>query len=429
MRKVLVVLGILVSFCSLKAQNKYLDSTCEWRYFLTGSGWSSYLCTKYFDGDTVVNGIKFFRVCAAFAPTTTINRSVTYKSNMYFLAEDSNHNFVVGDFNVNPPTIEVLYKFDSIKSYNIGDFFPSNNLLFPQTCRWWPCDNSLDGYFSDTTNLAVNQIKRKDTFMLGSQKLIGYSNNSSLGNLCYNGYQGIIEGIGSVSPNFLGGQVCADVNTARLLYFDKGINRLLICTNPNNTVLYSNFPQALRGLNHFCSSTTLPLKLLSFTAKLQQKNVLLNWQTANEVNVSHINIQGSINSKDFTSVGKVNASCCNYSFTDQLTTNNLPLTISYRLEIVDKDGSKTYSEIKNVELGIRNVGISIYPNPTKDVVTIECASAKELLIIDYLGRAVFQSTITSWPTKVNTKQFAKGSYIVKTTLKNGNFAIEKLVVE
>ena len=101
----------------------------------------------------------------------------------------------------------------------------------------------------------------------------------------------------------------------------------------------------------------------------------------------------------------------------------------YRLEILDKDGSKEYSGISNVELGIRNTGVKVYPNPAKDMVTIECAGAKELLVIDYLGRTIQQLKVNSEQLIVNTKQFGKGVYVVKAILKNGEVKTEKLVVE
>ncbi|CAF3773672.1 unnamed protein product [Rotaria sp. Silwood1] len=153
------------------------------------------------------------------------------------------------------------------------------------------------------------------------------------------------------------------------------------------------------------TSNILPLKLLSFTTQKESNTVLLNWQTAKEINVSHFNIQHSVNGKDYTIIGKVNA------------------------EIVDKDGSKQYSVIRNVELGISNTGVKVYPNPAKDIVTIECAGAKELLVVDYLGRTVFQSTVDRQLLTVNTKQFTKGVYVVKVVMKNGEVKTDKLVVE
>lgn len=175
------------------------------------------------------------------------------------------------------------------------------------------------------------------------------------------------------------------------------------------------------------SSPLLPLKLLSFTTKLQQNSVALNWQTTNEINVSHINIQRSLNGKDFTAIGKANAACCEYSFVDgqQSTVDG---KLYYKLEIVDKDGSKTYSEIRNLELGIRNKGISIYPNPTTSIVTIQCTNAKELLIIDYLGKTVYQSTVKGELSTVNCKQLTKGIYLVKAIMNNGEVKTEKLII-
>jgi len=61
----------------------------------------------------------------------------------------------------------------------------------------------------------------------------------------------------------------------------------------------------------------------------------------------------------------------------------------YRLEIVDKDGSKTYSSTQLITINSKLSTLNIYPNPAKDLVTIECKGARELLIIDYLGKEVY----------------------------------------
>ncbi len=68
-------------------------------------------------------------------------------------------------------------------------------------------------------------------------------------------------------------------------------------------------------------------------------------------------------------------------------------------------------------------------NPAKDLATIECKGAKELMVIDYLGRTVYRSTVNSQPLTVNTKQFTKGINVVKAVMKNGDIKTEKLVIE
>ncbi len=165
------------------------------------------------------------------------------------------------------------------------------------------------------------------------------------------------------------------------------------------------------------NNSVLPLKMMSYELKMNTENstslrgrkisVENIWTTATEINVSHFNIQRSTNSKDFITIGKVKAYNKNfneYSFIDQLITKDQdPKTLYYRIESVDFDGKKQYSEIRNVELGIGNNELRIFPNPAKDFVTIECKGAKELLIIDYLGRIVFQSNNKNEHQTINTK--------------------------
>ena len=186
-------------------------------------------------------------------------------------------------------------------------------------------------------------------------------------------------------------------------------------------------------------SQLLPLKLLSFTAQTQltpnpskEANILLNWQTANEVNISHINIQRSLNGKEFTTIGNVNASCCAYSYLDNRPPSNFNgglSTIYYRLEIADKDGSKTYSEVRQLAISKEQVVISIYPNPAKALVTIDCKAMKVLRIINSLGQEVSRQEPRNDAAIINTKQFTKGVYVVQVTTTNGEMKTEKLVVQ
>jgi hypothetical protein len=163
---------------------------------------------------------------------------------------------------------------------------------------------------------------------------------------------------------------------------------------------------------------------------LNVKNVTVNWTTANEVNVSHFNIQRSINNKDFINVGKVSANnnaLNEYRYTDYGQLSTVDGKLYYRIESVDKDGRKQYSEIRSVALGNRNRGISIYPNPAKDVVTVDCKGAKAVQIIDYLGRIVCQSTVDRQQLTVDTKQFVKGIYVVKMIMNNNTTLFEKFI--
>jgi hypothetical protein len=118
-------------------------------------------------------------------------------------------------------------------------------------------------------------------------------------------------------------------------------------------------------------SVTLPSQLTNFTAQLKNDRTQLFWRTQTETNTSHFNIEYSNNARDYTTVGEVQAAG-NSSFNKQYSFShaiNKQITHYYRLKMVDKDGSSTYSNvIKLQNNGV--VGIELYPNPVKNQLNI-----------------------------------------------------------
>jgi hypothetical protein len=160
------------------------------------------------------------------------------------------------------------------------------------------------------------------------------------------------------------------------------------------------------------------------------------WQTANEVNVSHFNIQRSVNGKDFMTIGKVvanNKSYNEYKFIDdsqQSTVNGGLSTVDYRIESVDKDGKKQYSQTRNLDLKSKILnGVSIYPNPAKSILTINCVGMKELNIINSLGQTVIHRTISNNVYQLNIQSLSKGLYLLNIITTKNNVYNEKLIVQ
>ncbi len=181
---------------------------------------------------------------------------------------------------------------------------------------------------------------------------------------------------------------------------------------------------------------TVPLKFISYNViSRNEKSVENIWQTANEINVSYFNIQRSINGKDFINIGQVkaqNKSSNEYSFIDG---GSAPSPLGegwgeafYRIESVDLDGRKQYSQTLNLKPQTLN-NISVYPNPAKEQITVSCKGAKELMIIDYLGRVVYQLNNITVHQTINTKQFTKGLYLLQVKTINNEVYNEKLLVE
>ncbi|MFY7963504.1 MAG: choice-of-anchor V domain-containing protein [Chitinophagaceae bacterium] len=145
---------------------------------------------------------------------------------------------------------------------------------------------------------------------------------------------------------------------------------------------------------------SLPIELNSFKAVLDNNNVVLKWQTANEVNSNYFDVERSDDGQFFFSIGKVDASGNSsvpvfYNFTDTKLTNNNGSQIFYRLKLVDKDGTSRYSNNVSIKPVITGVTIkNIYPTVIRknEQVTVDVLSDKvrnmDIIMMDETGRAL-----------------------------------------
>lgn len=161
----------------------------------------------------------------------------------------------------------------------------------------------------------------------------------------------------------------------------------------------------------------LPITLSSFTAVKKQNSVLLNWQTASESNNSYFAIERSNNNSNFKELAKVNSKgnstqVQQYSFEDYL-----PLTGTnyYRLRQVNKDGTATISKTVLVDFSKAAI-IKIYPNPVKNVITIEGLTGKKttISIIDLNGRVLTTTSTNDASYTWNIKALPQGTYYLRT---------------
>ncbi len=202
---------------------------------------------------------------------------------------------------------------------------------------------------------------------------------------------------------------------------------------PNSGGVYTCMVSYRTG--HVVSSNSinvlLPVTLVSLNVQRTKGVNIINWQTATEINTSHFNIQRSTNGKDFETIGKVDANgASTYTFNDALSIDDSRFTkLYYRLEIVDKDGSKTYSEIRSVYLTTDDSGFTISPNPAKDYVTITGSNIKQVKLLDNMGRVVVVKEVNSTTINIPVNRLSKGLYMVQAIYTDGNMKTEKVVVE
>lgn len=114
--------------------------------------------------------------------------------------------------------------------------------------------------------------------------------------------------------------------------------------------------------------SVLPVNLTNFTATNQANSVLLNWMVTSSEDLNLFEVERSTNNGiDWNSIGLVmgqedNLNEQNYLFKDTRPEKGADF---YRLAITDKNGSISYSSIKEIEIsGDNQLGTLIcYPNP------------------------------------------------------------------
>lgn len=121
---------------------------------------------------------------------------------------------------------------------------------------------------------------------------------------------------------------------------------------------------------------SLPVELGTFTANTNQRDVNLSWTTKTEVNTSIFEVERTLqNTQSWVKAGEVIASgnsnsVKEYSFVDKKLNSG---KYSYRLKMVDADGSYRYSDAVEAEVSLpKDYAISQnYPNPFNPTTRID----------------------------------------------------------
>jgi hypothetical protein len=174
--------------------------------------------------------------------------------------------------------------------------------------------------------------------------------------------------------------------------------------------------------------TTLPVKVLSFTATKEGKQSLLQWTTSQEVNSNYFAVERSNDGVNFSGIGTVTAkgntvATTNYTFTDNEPKNG---TNYYRLRMVDKDGKYSYSQVRNINEAI-SFAASIYPNPVQTSLNLNFNSNNEatvqIEIVNAEGKTITSQQIQlaagSSTQTINTSSLSNGTYYVRCITTDG----------
>ncbi len=171
---------------------------------------------------------------------------------------------------------------------------------------------------------------------------------------------------------------------------------------------------------------TLPIKLISFTGKLNGNRVKLDFVTESEENNDRFEIERSLDGKIFKNLttikgnGTTNATH-NYSAIDYSPISGINY---YRLKQVDNNGNINDYGIIAVNVKLESVVVvRAYPNPTTDEINVSFSNtttkSAKIVLTDMNGRTIHTETIILEDGKSGYKlhqpKLAPGQYILNVT--------------
>ncbi|MCX6296460.1 MAG: T9SS type A sorting domain-containing protein [Bacteroidetes bacterium] len=186
----------------------------------------------------------------------------------------------------------------------------------------------------------------------------------------------------------------------------------------------------------------LPIELLSFDAKSNQKVVDLNWSTATETNSDYFTIEKTKDGSDFETVGTTDGAGNSTSVLNYATKDNSPFEgISYyRLKQTDFNGVFTYSDLKMVDFhSSSDFSFDVYPNPNNGDnfnISLNAGQGEEVVVVVYdaIGKVAYSKVITTQNKGENvfvidpSSKLSPGIYMISASSQQGVYN-KKMIVK
>lgn len=167
---------------------------------------------------------------------------------------------------------------------------------------------------------------------------------------------------------------------------------------------------------------TLPIELISFSARKVNNGAELHWQAASEIDNEKFVIERSSDGNDFKVISGVQSKgdtkqTVFYSYVDNspLKGNNY-----YRLSQTDKNGVSRTLGIRVLNFDLQKSTILVYPNPAVDIVRIKVGSVQADAINIHLVSLSGTTLLSKKIDKLNAEQ---GFDLEVSRFKSGNYAL------
>lgn len=192
----------------------------------------------------------------------------------------------------------------------------------------------------------------------------------------------------------------------------------------NNKLIAATHGKGVFRSDLFTPPLTLPVNFTAFTGQNVNDANQLRWDVADEYNLSHYEIERSIDGFNFQRVANVNArnstAPSTYYHTDNIR-NIVSSSFYYRLKAMNDDGTYFYSDIIQIKLTIKS-GLKIIGNPFTDQISFRYNAAEagtmKLRLLDQQGRVLrnqqqLVAAGTAYYTIDNLSSLPAGMYILE----------------
>jgi len=188
----------------------------------------------------------------------------------------------------------------------------------------------------------------------------------------------------------------------------------------------NNYSQAERRftLGSFSKFNALPVKLLYFTAIADGNKVRLNWEAANEQETVKYEIEKSLTAANFSKIGTVLSRQLSQSAYIDFDNSPAMGWNYYRLKMIDKSGSFTYSPVRPVKFEKGLEQVNIFPVPATTVLNIQLPSSYvnkvQLLVYAVDGKFISSLKPSLNMVHLNVQPLAAATYFLIITKEDGS---------
>ncbi|MCE6988372.1 T9SS type A sorting domain-containing protein [Dyadobacter sp. CY323] len=201
----------------------------------------------------------------------------------------------------------------------------------------------------------------------------------------------------------------------------------------DNTTSGANWVNEVEGIRRVILgpiNQALPVTLVSFEITKEAGTAKIKWVTTEETNSERFDVQRSKNGKTWSTFQTVAASGDSEAELTYEATDNDPCNGEnlYRLHMIDKDGTSTFSGLRSLFFGSKST--LIYPNPVADYLIVGVDDPEKIAVIDIVnsdGINVYRSASKIEP-RIDLRRLGNGHYIVKIKLMNGEETTQRIVV-